>query len=387
MMEKLTVRVQTIMRSRRESRPGPSFERLLFKLSKLHEKGLQFRYSLYKKHILKSRTLPCFVISIGNITAGGTGKTPMTIYLSQFLTALGYKVAIVTRGYKGQLEHKGGIVSDGRTIFHGPQIAGDEPYMMAQMVKCPVIAGKNRFKSGMTAIEKFSSEIIVLDDAFQHLTLKRDLNILLLDAKEPFGNSYLLPRGPLRETVTSIHRSDAIILTRSDLEPGSKKDLTDIFPQNIPVLKSSHVPHGCKTSTKRDSTLCTEPKADILNRMKGKSAFLFSGIAHNSDFKRSCEKTGLVVQGHIEFPDHHRYTPADIDTIKKAFEESRSAIIVTTRKDYVKIADYFPSDCPFIVLDVQIKINDIDKIIFEEFIKNKIADYFKEKNFAASYPG
>lgn len=373
MMDKLTASVQDIMKSRRESRPGPSFERFLFNLSKLHEKGLQFRYRLYKKRILKSRTLPCFVISIGNITAGGTGKTPMTIYLSQYLAELGYRVAIVTRGYKGKLEHKGGIVSDGRTIFHGPQVAGDEPYMMAQMVKCPVIAGKDRFKSGMIAIEKFSADIIVLDDAFQHLSLKRDLNIVLLDSEKPLGNTYLLPRGSLRETAASLHRSDAIIRTRSDGKTSPKEDLTNIFQKDIPIFKSSHVPYVCRFSTKKENDHFIESQSKILNQIKGKRAFLFSGIANNPAFKSSCEKIGLMVLGHIEFPDHHRYVRHDIEGITKAFKEKKADYIVTTLKDNIKIASDFPPTLPLVVLDVRIKFGSETKTAFELFINKKLS--------------
>jgi len=369
MINKLTARIHTIMKSSQKSKKGLSFERFLYSLSKVYESAVLFRNHLYKTNILKSRELPCFVISIGNISAGGTGKTPMTIYLAKYLTSLGYNVAIITRGYKGRLEHKGGVVSDGNKILCNPIDAGDEPYMMAHILKLPVIAGKNRFDTGKTAIEKFSPDILVLDDGFQHMALKRNLNLLLLDARKPIGNRYLLPRGTLREPVTSIRRSDAVIFTRSDLNLDTVVDLADIGLQDIPLFKSVHVPYISNIST-----------PDILNHIKGKCAFLFSGIADNSAFKSSCEKIGVIVCHHIEFPDHCHYTQPDIDKVTEAFKQSNAECIITTQKDYIKIADTFPSDQPLVVLDVQIEFDDNDKTAFKRFIKEKVRNYFKKNH-------
>lgn len=376
MMDKLLARIQDIMTSQQESRPGLSFERLLFYLSHLYKTGVQFRSHLYKKGILKARTLPCFVISIGNITAGGTGKTPMALYLSEYLTALGYKVAIVTRGYKGKLEHKGGIVSDGNKIFHSPEEAGDEAYMMAQALKLPVIAGKKRFDSCMTAIKNFSPDVIVLDDAFQHLALKRNLNLLLFDAKAPLGNRYLLPRGTLREPISAVQRSDAIIYTRSDRNTGTLFDIMDAELKGIPMFKSIHCPFVQKIAITGEDTRPQKPQPDISSRIKGKRAFLFSGIANNSDVKHSCETTGLIVQHHVEFPDHHNYTQYDIDKITNTFKKSNADFIVTTQKDYVKISNNFPSGFPIVILDIQIKFDGNNKTPFETFINEKIKHYF-----------
>ncbi|MBC2703059.1 tetraacyldisaccharide 4'-kinase [Desulfobacula sp.] len=372
MIDKLTTKIQYIMESHQATRGGLSLERLLYGLSKVYETGIQFRNSLYKTGILKSRELPCFVISIGNISTGGTGKTPMTIYLSKYLTALDYKVAVVTRGYKGNLEHKGGVVSNGNKILCSPKEAGDEPYMMAQILKLPVIVGKKKFESGMTAIKKFSPDIIVLDDAFQHLALKRNLNLLLINAKKMPGNRYLIPRGTLREPVSSIHRSDATIVTHSDRNQNTVFEKTDIGSQDIPLFKCNHIPYISIISLKEKDT----PQSNLLNDIKGKRTLLFSGIANNSDFKTSCDKMGLKVHRHIEFPDHHRYTQYDIDRIMRAFKQSKADYIITTAKDYIKISDDLPLGCPLVVLNVRIEFDDNNKIAFELFIKNKLQKYF-----------
>ena len=169
---------------------------LLSMASKVYGGAVKLRRTFYKKSVFKSKKLSRPVISIGNITAGGTGKTPMTIYVANVINALGYNVAVVSRGYKGKAETKGGIVSDGETLLMTPEISGDEPYMMAAKLKdVPVIVGKNRFKAGRLAIGKFAPDIILLDDGFQHLKLERGLDLVLLDCRKPLGNGHLLPRG------------------------------------------------------------------------------------------------------------------------------------------------------------------------------------------------
>ena len=177
--------------------------------------GKSLENSRIGRRLIPSHQLPCKVICIGNLTVGGTGKTPMTMHVAQELKRLGYNTAIVSRGYRGGAEGRGGIVSDGQSIQMGPEQAGDEPFMMARSLSgIPVIVGKNRYAAGMLAVSEFQSDVIVLDDGFQHLRLKRDIDLVLLDRLHPFGNSYLLPRGTLREPISSLERGSACILTR-----------------------------------------------------------------------------------------------------------------------------------------------------------------------------
>ena len=185
-------------------------------LSKAYGAGVRLRRDGYALGFLKSRKLPCTVISIGNLTTGGTGKTPMTIYVAERVRQLGYRVAVISRGYKGAAEKNGGIVSDGNAILMDPNTAGDEPFLLAASLKgIPVLVGHDRYQSGMKAINRFQTEVVILDDAFQHLALFRDLNLLLLDSTMPFGNGRLLPRGTLREPAAALRFSDALIMTRS----------------------------------------------------------------------------------------------------------------------------------------------------------------------------
>jgi len=191
--------IQAVMTG--EKVAGPILHFLLMFLSMLYGFAVKLRTILYDKKIVKSRKLPCAVISIGNLTVGGTGKTPMTIYIAKLLKGLGYQPAVISRGYKGLAENKGGVVSDRQKVILSPEFAGDEPFMMAQNLKeIPVLVGADRFQIGMTAVTQFSLDVIILDDAFQHRRLYRDLDIVLVDDKSLFGNGYLLPRGGPRSS-------------------------------------------------------------------------------------------------------------------------------------------------------------------------------------------
>ena len=194
-----------------------SLASVLHILSLFYGLVLKLREFCYGRHILTPRRLPCNVISIGNITAGGTGKTPMTIYVAELLKTLGYRVAILSRGYKGGSEKEIRVVSDGQKILMTPTMAGDESYLMAiRLSDVPIVVGRNRFAAGSLAVKRFQPDVIVLDDAFQHVKLQRDIDLVLVDRAQPFGNGHVLPRGSLREPVSSLRRCAACILTRAD---------------------------------------------------------------------------------------------------------------------------------------------------------------------------
>ena len=180
---KLATRIRNIIY---QNKPLPCFSlgTPLFLLSLLYRIGVQLRAHSYQKGLLKSHRLPCIVISIGNLTVGGTGKTPMTIYLARLCQRLGYRTVIVCRGYKGLASEQGGIVSDGQTVRMNYADAGDEPVMIArQLGDIPVVIGRSRYKAGSLAISRFTPDVIILDDGFQHLSLARDINVILLDYK------------------------------------------------------------------------------------------------------------------------------------------------------------------------------------------------------------
>lgn len=191
--------------------------RFLSFLSLLYGGAHRLRCVAYQRGWRRTHRLSCPVVSIGNLVAGGTGKTPMTQFIARHAQHLGYHPVILSRGYKGRAERKGGVVSDGTTVLMTPEMAGDEPFMLASsLTGIPVIVGQDRYRSGCLAIKQFQPDLILLDDGFQHIRLARDLNILLLDNHRPMGNGYLLPRGILREPLAAIKRADVVVFTRAE---------------------------------------------------------------------------------------------------------------------------------------------------------------------------
>lgn len=342
--------------------------------------GVGLRGAAFDRNIVKTRRLPVKVLSIGNITVGGTGKTPMTVHVAQILKAMGRKVAVVSRGYRGEAERKGGIVHDGTKSLMTPREAGDEPWMTGETLKTvPVIVGQNRYISGMLAKEKFDTEVIILDDGFQHRKLHRDVDIVLLDCLRPFGNGHLLPRGPLREDFSALLRAHAIVLTRSDIDPDLKKRSLDriekIVGNNIPVFTCLHRPRIIKIIRKGGSEESSELIKSVKTGqtwnelLKNRPIYAFSGIAKNDDFLKSLKTSFKChIAGFSAFPDHYAYTDLDIDALSGASEKCGAKLMVTTEKDYVRLAGRI-SDLPVDLAVVGIDLAFIpDDIAFREFL-------------------
>jgi tetraacyldisaccharide 4'-kinase len=298
----------------------------------------------FDSRIFPRKKLLCVVISIGNITVGGTGKTPMTLYIANLIMTLGYSVVILSRGYKGTAEKAGGIVSDGKALLMSAAEAGDEPYMMASTLKgVPVVVGRNRYEAGNRAITAFSPDVILLDDGFQHIKLARDIDLVLVDHRRPFGNGYLLPRGPLREPVSALKRANIIIETRCDdpKKPGAKLVKTmHRLSLNTPVFQSGQTPHIVQViSGKQPSLPNPNPSGlpHLLSLLQAKRVFAFSGLAENRNFHRTLTEIGCHLAGVKEFPDHYWYGERDLALIRKAATEKRAELILTTQKDAARI--------------------------------------------------
>jgi tetraacyldisaccharide 4'-kinase len=367
-------KVETIMTTRGESR-SLFLESFLLAISICYGALVQQRDTLYKKGLLQSKKLPCPVISIGNITVGGSGKTPMTIYLAEFIRRFGYSVAIICRGYKGKEEKIGGVVSDGRIICMGPDKAGDEPFMIAKRLKTvPVIVGQDRYKAGRLAIQEFQPDVLLLDDAFQHLRLHRDIDLVLLDSKKPFGNTYLFPRGTLRETASALERGDALILTRSDI--GNPVPLEQIkrFIPGKPIFHSVHTPYiykivaGNKPQSQNGTKILSGYSFELF---KNKRVFAFSGIARNDDFLQTVKDINCEVSGFSEFQDHHEYTNRELNTILNAAMDLSVDFIITTEKDYIRVAHKIKWPIDLIVVGIEISFG-INDIAFKSFIESRL---------------
>jgi tetraacyldisaccharide 4'-kinase len=367
-------KIQEIMTGGRES--GSLFlELFLFSISIGYGLIVRLRETIYKKGLLQSKRLPCPVISIGNLTIGGSGKTPMTIYAAELIQSLGYSVAIISRGYKGQAEKIGGVVCDGRRICMGPDTAGDEPFMVAQRLKTvPVIVGQNRFKAGRLAIQEFKPDVLLLDDAFQHLKLHRDLDLVLLDSIEPLCNTFLFPRGTLRETASALSRGDAVILTRSDIGKAPSLDQIKKHVPRMPIFHSSHIPYIYKIVTgnsiqSQDSS--TSSSEYDFGAFKNKRVFAFSGIASNDDFRRTIESFQCKLENFSEFPDHHQYSEKELDKVVKSAMDVSAEFIFTTEKDYVRIAHKIKWPMDLVIIGIEISFGEND-IAFKSFIKRRL---------------
>jgi tetraacyldisaccharide 4'-kinase len=369
-MNYLTNKVQSAMTD--DSSRFNLFNLLLYLLSCFYTAALKGRQILYRRHLLKTKKLPCRVVSIGNITVGGTGKTPMAIYVTRLVQQLGYKVAVISRGYKGGAEKKGGIVSDGQRIRMTPETAGDEPYLLAESLDgIPVLVGRDRFASGMAAIQAFGVDVVVLDDAFQHIQLKRDIDLVLLDDRCPFGNAHLLPRGTLREPADALLRCDAVILTRC---PKEKTETVETVREMIPsrsVFRSCHLSRIARVVGSKETVGQTAPPVLGPDGLKQLRVFAFSGLADNRNFRDSLTEMGCQLVGFSGFPDHHHYTDRDLAGILQSARRAAAEVTITTEKDFGKISGRINWPLDLVVTDIRTAFGG-DEAAFYDFIRKRL---------------
>jgi tetraacyldisaccharide 4'-kinase len=315
---------------------------LLAPLAGLHTIGLETYLLPYRTGVRKRFRLPVPVIAIGNLSSGGTGKTPMALLVADHLRAAGRRVALLSRGHGGSGEQgRGGrIVSDGEHVLLSASEAGDEPTLLANRLPgVPVVVGRDRRRSGRLAVERFDPEIVLLDDGLQYWQLHRDLDIVLLDAARPFDNGYVLPRGLLREPPGHLARAGAIVLTRADRAPPTvvQENIDRIrrLAPNAAVFTASHRPVGWVRGN--------EAAALPADALSGRRAFAFSGIADGAAFVDSARGLGVDVTGRRDFGDHHPY---DVGEIADLVSTACGGIAVTTEKDLVKVGALWPADGP-----------------------------------------
>jgi tetraacyldisaccharide 4'-kinase len=349
-----------------------SLEWVLVVLSRLYGLGVGFRLWLYQKKILRQGALPCFVVSIGNIVAGGTGKTPMTLYTAELLKKIGKKPVVVSRGYGGSYKEDSLMVFDGGHVFSTPDECGDEPFMMAHRRLCPVVVGKDRLRAGMRALDSLEPrpEAVVLDDGFQHLGLIRDLDILLFDFNRPLGNTRLLPAGRLRERPQSSgKRADALVFTRCPEGDGDRTQMEAVlrFYPGRPFFKTLHQPYILRWIKKEKKS--PDPGLDLA-ALKGKTAVLFSGLAHNRAFYSAMAEHGINILDYLEFKDHHRYKTADFLKINRMAAAKKADLILTTEKDGVKIDKTVEWAADVLVIGIRIRFEDPEK--FEDFLVSRM---------------
>lgn len=292
--------------------------------------AVRTRNRLFDVGVLRQEKIGCPVVSVGNLTVGGTGKTPMVMLLAGLLRKWGLRPAVLSRGYGGKSRSGVLVVSDGRSVLAGPEEAGDEPVLIARRLRdVPVLAGPKRVITGRYALEHFDIDAILLDDGFQHRYLARDLDIVLLDSRQPLGNGFVLPRGPLREYPSALERAGLIAFTRSEdgAAPPVDGRLSAILSRR-PSLR---------TRIRPTALIGPEGTEQPLSVLAGKRVFAFAGIAQPDSFPQTLEDLGGVIAGFRAFPDHHRYTAEDLGRIEQDAGLARADVVLATEKDLVKL--------------------------------------------------
>lgn len=303
---------------------------LLPPLSILYGAVTRTRLSMYRRGTFQTTKLERPVISVGNITTGGTGKTPLVEWVARTLAAKGKKVCILTRGYGRKDPHLQVIVSDGYGVLASPSEAGDEPYLLAINLKgmAAVISSADRIAAGQEAIKDFGSDCFVLDDGFQHLRLARDLNIVTIDATNPWGGGSLLPYGRLRETPEGLSRADCIVLTRCDQVKNLDLLRAEIsgLNENVPIFRSEM--RTSRVSPLKNGAEPLTPPGRVV---------AFCAVGNPRSFFEHVRRAGYELASEKSFPDHHVYSQDEIDAIVREAKASGAPSLITTAKDAVKL--------------------------------------------------
>ena len=323
---------------------------VLYVFSILYGWAVLFKLSLYKYGILKQHKLPCFVISLGNITVGGTGKTPTAQRLATIIRDLGYRVVILNRGYRAGWKGQVGLVSDGNKIYMTATEAGDEAYLLAKSLPgVSVVIGSNRIITGEYAVNQLKADVIILDDGYQHWQLARDLDIVLIDSLNMFGNNFMLPRGTLREPLTNLARAQVFLLTKVDQSTHEARDVIhstlERYNSKALVVESIHKPR-CFVEIEewyKGMRITDVP----LETVRSQKVLAFSAIGNPSSFEQTILDIGVAEVCGIRYADHHDYTMAEMQYIMQRAVDAKVYALVTTEKDAVKIpAEFIHSDRP-----------------------------------------
>lgn len=348
-------------------------------LSIVFRQMVSSRNFLYSRQIFKSKDVACRVVSIGNLTVGGTGKTPVVIKTVELLQSIGCSVAVVSRGYK----RKGSghfVVSDGDSFIANPEDSGDEPHIIASsLAGVPVVVGKDRYRAAEYAFSHFRPDVIVLDDAFQHRRLFRNVDVVTIDAGNPYGNGYFLPRGILRELPKELKRAKAVIVT--NFHDGMRRDRIErmirYFNSKVPIFYSTHKPKGLRPAGNANNEAGersgnhTAPES-----LRGAKIAALSNIACPESFRRTLISLGAVIIRHHIMADHHRYTQEELERIESDSIDAGAEMLVMTAKDERN----FPGNFRFKTL--QAFVLDIEAELLEnyrEYLKI-VAPYNFQKN-------
>lgn len=358
---------------------------IFYIFSLVYEQLVNMKLLCYKTGILGKEKLNCYVISLGNITVGGTGKTPTAQRLARDIRDMGYKVVILNRGYRSKWHGEVGIVSDGKNLHMDAAEAGDEAYMLAKhLPNVPVLIGAERAVTGKYAIEHFGAEVAILDDGYQHWQLIRDMDILLVDAVNVFGNGHLLPRGTLRESMSHISRADVCLITKVDqAEAGAGEYIRDTvhkYNKDAKIVESIHQPRCFIPLAEWFIDLASEGVS--VESISGKQIMAVSAIGNPASFEQTLRDLGAEIMESIRYPDHHEYTVKEMRDVLQQADALGAESIVITEKDAVKIPAEFAKsnwNIPIFVICVEVKFQ-AGAAEFQEELRRRLSEKLGSRN-------
>ena len=315
---------------------------------------MRLRESLYRRGTLRSYTFPVPVVSVGNLTLGGSGKTPMVQYLARQLQERGWHPAIISRGYGGKARDKINIVSDGTHLLLAADLAGDEPRLLAETLPgVPVLTGIVRRFPAQRAID-MGADVLLLDDGFQHLQIRRDVNLVLFNTDRLAGNSRVFPGGDLREPVAALHRATSFVMTgvRADNHERAEK-FAALLQSRFPATPVSLTGYGVQGPVRLDDQgrlVAAEAAALAQGPWFG-----FAGIAHPDSFRQTVQERGVALADFAALDDHQRYSPESLAKLARRASQAGARGLITTEKDLVKLATLVGAvDLPVLGLRMQV---------------------------------
>lgn len=338
------------------------------------------RTRLYRSGFLKTEQVGAPVISVGNLTAGGTGKTPLVEWVARAVAAGGLRPCVLTRGYGREDESRRVLVSDGSRVLASVREGGDEPLLLAESLVgvAPVVCDRDRVAAARWAIENLGAQVFVLDDGFQHMRIARELDIVTLDATEPWGGGHLLPRGLLRERPSALARADCVVITRSDLS----KDLEHIRAE-VARLTRAHVfascvrtrglrriDNACEEHARTDAHQEESARVGVESLISKGPVAAFCAVGNPRAFFEQLRRDGFDLRHTRSFTDHHAYTRAEVETFEREAGRSGAHALLTTAKDAVKLrANEFTLPCYVVEIELEFE----DEAALRRLVKDAIS--------------
>ncbi len=322
---------------------------VLWPFSIFYRLGLIVRNLLFKLNIFSAVRLDVKVISVGNVTVGGTGKTPCVESVARLLKKKGCRVAVLSRGF-GRKRKGIVVVSDGEKVNVNVDQTGDEPMALAKNLSgIPVIVGKDRAETGRLAIQNWGVDVLLLDDAFHNQQVKKDFDIVVMDSTNLWGNGRVLPAGPLRESLHGLERADTIILSRVNESQGRETGINRIQRfSDARLFSAIHKPvHWVSIQ---------DNKKYELNTLKDKKGIAFAGIGNPDSFQNTLRSIGIELADYIVFRDHHGYRASDLKKIIQRAKAKKAEVLVTTEKDHVRLPPHWNPPIPVYFLKIEFEI-------------------------------